>query len=140
MGDLIPRQPPRPPYHPAPHPHSGALHGRTPAAREPRVEPARMAVAPAARGSSEGPAQEAQEPQADQARGAEGARGDWTRDWDAIPDPLGGQGLTLVMEVYGCLSWATSGATRGLRNRPFDAVLLWRDRSKRDVPPGGWVA
>ena len=28
----------------------------------------------------------------------------------------------------------------GLRNRPFDAVLLWRDGKNREVPPGGWAA
>ena len=32
------------------------------------------------------------------------------------------------------------GATRGMRNRPFDAVLLRRDGGKREVPPGGWAA
>ena len=44
------------------------------------------------------------------------------------------------MEVYGWLSWATSGTTRGLRNRPFDAVLLRRDGGNREAPPGKWVA
>ena len=44
------------------------------------------------------------------------------------------------MEVYGWLSWATSETTRGLRNRPFDAVLLRRDEGNREVPPGGRVA
>ena len=41
------------------------------------------------------------------------------------------------MEVYGWLSWATSGTTRGLRNRAFDAVLLRRDGGNREVHPGG---
>ena len=99
-----------------------------------------MAAAPAARGSGAAPAQQAQEPRAEPARGAEAARGDWARDWDAIPDPLGGEALPLVMEVYGSLSWATSGTTRGLRNRPFDAVLLRTDRGNREVPLGGRVA
>ena len=61
------------------------------------------------------------------------------RDWDAIPDPLGGEALPLVMDVYGWLSLATSGTTRGLRNRPFDAVLLRRDRGNWEVPLGGQV-
>ena len=87
-----PHQPPRPPYHPACHPHSGAPRGPAPAAREPRAEPARMAAAPAARGSSAAPAPQAQKPQADPARGAEGSRGNWARDWDAVPDPPGGRG------------------------------------------------
>ena len=43
-------------------------------------------------------------------------------------------------EVYGWLCWANQGTTRGLRNRPFDAVLLWRDGGNREVPPGGWAA
>ena len=66
-----------------------------------------------------------------------GARNDWVGDWDAIPDPLGGEALPLVMQVYGWLSWATSGTTRGLRNQPFDAVLLWRHVGKQEPPPGG---
>ena len=35
------------------------------------------------------------------------------------------------------MSWANQGTTRGLRNQPFDAVLLWRDRGSREVPQGG---
>ena len=77
-------------------------------------------------------------PQAGPARGAEGAQ-DWDRDWDAIPDPLGGEALPLVMEVYGWLGWARSGTTRGMRNRPFDAVLLRRDEENQEVPPRGGV-
>ena len=42
--------------------------------------------------------------------------------------------------VYGWLCWANQGTTRGLRNRPFNAVLLRRDRGNREVPPGGWAA
>ena len=139
-GDLVPPQPPRPLYQPALHPHSGALRGTAPATREPRAEPARLAADPTARGSGATPAPQAQEPQAEPGRGAEGARGGWARDWDAIPDPLSGEALPLVVEVYGWISWATSGTARGLRNRPFDAVLLHRERGNREVPPGGWVA
>ena len=62
------------------------------------------------------------------------------RDGNAIPDPLGSEALPLVMEVYGWLRLATSGTTRGLRNWPFDAVLLLRDGGNRVVPPGRWVA
>ena len=32
------------------------------------------------------------------------------------------------------------GDHRGMRNRPFDAVLLRRDGGNRQVPPGGWAA
>ena len=96
-ADLVPTHPPRPLYQPAPHLHGGAPRGSAPAARGPRAEPARMAAAPAARGSGAAPAPQAQEPQAEPARGAEGAWGDWTRDWDAIPDPLGGEALPLVV-------------------------------------------
>ena len=95
-----------------------------------------MAAAAAARPSVAVPAPQVQEPQAEPARGAEGARGDWARDWDAIPDPPGGEALPLMVEVYGWLSLATSGTTRGLRNRPFDAVLLWREGGNREVPAG----
>ena len=45
-----------------------------------------------------------------------------------------------MVEVYGLLSWACSGTTRGMRNQPFDAVLLWRDGGNGEVPPGGWAA
>ena len=45
-----------------------------------------------------------------------------------------------MLEVYGWLSWACLGTTRGLRNRPFDAVLLRRDGGNQEVPPGGWAA
>ena len=43
-------------------------------------------------------------------------------------------------EVYGWLSWANKGTTRGMRNRPFDSVLLRRNGGNREVPPGGWAA
>ena len=138
-GDLAPPQPPKPPDQPAPYPHSRALRGPAPAATEPRAEPARMAPAPAARGHRAAPAPQAQGPQAEPARGPEGAR-DWDWDWDTIPDPLRGEALPLVMEVYGWLGWASSGTTRGMRNRPFNAVLLRRDGGNREMPPGGWVA
>ena len=94
-----------------------------------------MAAASAARGHGA-----AQEPQAEPARGVKGARGDWARDWHAIPDPLGNRALPLVMEVYGWLGWASSGTTRGMRNRPLDAVLLRRDGKNWDVLAGGWMA
>ena len=51
--------------------------------------------------------------------------------------PLAGKALPLVVEVYGWLSWATSGTTRGLRNQPFDAMVLRRDGGNQVVPPGG---
>ena len=124
-GDLIPPQPPRPQHQPAP----PAL----------RAEPARMAAAPVAGGRGAAPAPQAQGPQGEPARGAEGAR-PWDRDWDAVRDPLGNEALPLVVEVYGWLSLACSGTTRGMRNRPFDAVLLWRDGENQEVPPGGWAA
>ena len=98
-----------------------------------------MAAALAEGGRGAAPAPQAQGPQGEPARGAEGAR-PWDRDWDAVPDPLGGEALPLVVRVYGWLSWACSGTNRGMRNRPFHAVLLWRDGGKREVPPGGWAA
>ena len=88
-------------------------------------------------------------------RGA-GAAGTWgrrgcRRGGQREPDPGTGTGtrsktpwgvrpLPLVAEVYGWLSWACSGTTRGMRNRPFDAVLLRRDGANQEVPPGGWAA
>ena len=98
-----------------------------------------MAAAPAAPGSGVAPAPQAQEPQAELARGAEGARGEWARDSDAVPDPLWGEALPLVMDVYWWLSWAASGTTRGFRSRHFDAVLLQRGGETRKMPSGGWV-
>ena len=86
-----------------------------------------MAPAPAAWGSGGAPAQQVQEPRAALEPGQEGARNDSALDWDTIPDPLGGEAVPLVMEVYVWLSWATSGTTRGLKSRTFDAMLLRRD-------------
>ena len=124
-GELIPPQPPQPQHQPAP-----------PA---PRAEPARMAAASAPEGRGAAPAPQAQGPQGEPARGAEGAR-PRNRDCDTVPDPLGDEALPLVVEVYGWLSWACSGTTRGMRNRPFDAVLLWRGLWNLEVPRGGWGA
>ena len=122
-GELVPPQPPRPRHQPAP-----------PA---PRAEPARMASAEGERGAASAP--QAQGQQGEPARGGEGGR-PWDRDWGAVPDPLGEKALPLVGEVYGWLCWANQGTTRGLRNRPFDAVLLRRDGGNREGPPGGWAA
>ena len=63
-----------------------------------------------------------------------------TSRWGAVPDPLGGETLPLVGEVYGWLCWANQGTSRRSRNRPFDAVLLRRDGGNREAPPGGWAA
>ena len=82
---------------------------------------------------------QAQGQRGEPARGAEGAR-TWDQDWGTVPDPLGNEALPLVGEVYGWLCWANQGTTRGLRNRPFDAVLLRRDGGNREVPPGGSAA
>ena len=59
-----------------------------------------MAAARAAGGQGAAPAPQARGPQEEPARGAEGAR-PWDRDWDAVLDPLGGEVLPLVVEVYG---------------------------------------
>ena len=75
--ELVPPQFPRPPYQPAPHPHSGAPRGSAPAARELRAQPARMAAAWAARGSVAAPAPQAQHPQAEPAWGGRGGPGQW---------------------------------------------------------------
>ena len=90
-------------------------------------------------GRGAAPAPQAQGPQGEPARGAGGGR-PWDRDWGTVPDPLGDEALPLVGEVYGWLSWANQGTTRGMRNRPFDAVLLQRDAGNREVPPGGCSA
>ena len=119
-GELIPPQPPGPQHQPAP-----------PA---PRAEPARMASVGWGRGAA--PAPQAQGQQGEPARGTEGAR-PWDRDLGTVPDPHGDEALPLVGEVYAWLSWANQGTTRGLRNRPFDAVLLRRDGENQEVPPGG---
>ena len=127
-GDLIPPRPPRPQYQLA-----------SPATPLPRAEPPRMAAALAARGQGAAPAPEARGAQEEPAQGVEGAW-PWDRDWDAVPDPLGSEALPLVVEVYGWLSWACSGTTRGMRNRLLDAVLLQNDGKNREVPPGCWAA
>ena len=98
-----------------------------------------MAAASAAGGRDAAPAPLAQGLQGGPARAAEGPR-PWDRDWDTVPDPLGGEALPGVVEVYGWLSWACSGTTGGMRSRPFDAALLWRDGGNRQVPLGGWAA
>ena len=98
-----------------------------------------MAAAPPAGGRGAAPALQAHGPQVEPARGAEGAR-PWDWDWDAVPDPMGSMALPLVVEVYGWLSWASSGTTRGMRSWPFDAVLLRRDGGIWEVPPGGSAA
>ena len=90
-------------------------------------------------GRGAAPAPQAQGQPGEPARGAEGARPS-DRDWGTVLDPLGDEALPLVGEVYGWLSWAKQGTTRGMRNRPFDAVLLRRDRVKEEVPLGGWAA
>ena len=86
-------------------------------------------------GRGAAPARQAQGPQGELVRGAGGA-GPWDRDWGTVPDPLEDETLLLVVEVYRWLSWTSSGTTRGMRNRPFDAVLLWRDGGNREVPRG----
>ena len=95
-------------------------------------------MASAAGGWGAAPAPQAQGPQGEPARGAGGAR-PWDQGWGTVPDPLGDEALPLVGKVYGWLSWANQGTTWGMRNRPFDAVLLSRDRGNREVPPGGWA-
>ena len=44
------------------------------------------------------------------------------------------------MGLHTWLSWTCSGTTRGMRNRPFDAVLFQRDGGNREVPLGGRAA
>ena len=93
-----------------------------------------MASAEGGRGAASAP--QAQGQRGEPVRGAEGAR-PWDRDWGTVPDALGKEASPLVGEVYGWLCWANQGTTRGLRNQPFDAVLLRRDRGNPEVPPGG---
>ena len=104
----------------------------TPAAQDPGTEPARMAAALVAHGPQAGPALRAvgAPPPAE-------ARNTWVREWDAVADPLRGETLPVVLEVYGWLSWATSKYERNLL---LDAMLLRRDRGNREEPPGRWVA
>ena len=114
------------------------------------MERARMATAPAARGFGAEPARVATEPRTGPAQGADilhhqgedlvPERVLRVRDSSAIPDPLGGEALQVVMEVYGWLSWATSETTRGMQNRSFKAVLLRRDGGNQEVPLGSLVA
>ena len=73
-------------------------------------------------GRGAAPAPQAQGQQGELARGAEGAR-PWDRDWGTVLETLGDEPPPLVGEVYGWLSWANQGTTRGLGNQPFDAVL-----------------
>ena len=122
-SELVPPQPPR--------------HQHQQAPPAPRTEPARMASAEGGRGAASSP--QAQEQRGGPARGAEESR-PWDLDWGAVPDPLGGETLPLVGEVYGWLSWANQGTSRRSRNRPFDAVLLRRDGGNREAPLGGWAA
>ena len=122
-GELVPPQPPR--------------HQHQQAPPAPRAEPARMASAEGGRGVASAP--QVQEQRGGPARGAEESR-PWDVDWGAVPDPLGGETLPLVGEVYGWLCWANQGTSRRSRNRPFDAVLLRRDGGNREAPPGGWAA
>ena len=93
-----------------------------------------MALAEGGRAAASAP--QAQGQRGGPARGAEGGR-PWDRDWGAVPDPLGEGTLPLFGEVYGWLCLANQGTSRGLRNRPFDAVLLRRDGGNQEVPPGG---
>ena len=67
-----------------------------------RAEPARMVAAPAA-----------QEPLAEPAGIARGERSTGGRDWDAIPDPLGGKTLPEVLEVLGHLRVPEEPFARG---------------------------
>ena len=90
-------------------------------------------------GGEAAPAPQAQGPQGEPAQMAGGAR-PWDRDWGTVPDPLGDEVLPLVGEVYGWLSPANQGTTRGMTNRPFDAVLLPRVGENQEVPPGGSAA
>ena len=122
-GELVPPQPPR--------------HQHQQAPPAPRAEPARMASAEVGRDAASAP--QAQGQRGGPARGAEEGR-PWDRDWGAVPDPLGGETLPLVGEVYGWLCWANQGTSRRSRNRPFDAVLLRRDGGNGEAPPGGWAA
>ena len=109
-----------------------ALMAAAPVVQEPRAEPARMAGAPAPR-----------EPQAEPARGCEqapqraGLGEVWVRDWDAIPDPPGREGLAAVLQALGWLNWATSEYRR---TRSFEDVLLRCDGGKQEMPARGWMA
>ena len=68
-----------------------------------------MASAEGGRGVASAP--QVQEQRGGPARGAEESR-PWDVDWGAVPDPLGGETLPLVGEVYGWLCWANQGTSR----------------------------
>ena len=121
IGDLIPPKLPRPPYQPAPHPHSGSPRGPAPAAREPRAEPARMTAA-RRRG---GPARRRRHRHRNRGRSRRGGR--LSPGLGRDPPPPGGQGRPPGDGVFGWLSSATSETTRALGNGPSDAMRLWRD-------------
>ena len=79
-GDLIPPNPPDPSTSQPPPRRGLSADGSCPGGGGRR---------------SAAPAPQAQGPQGEPARGAEGARS-CDRDWDAVPDPLGGEALPLV--------------------------------------------
>ena len=60
-------------------------------------------------------------------------------------DPINGSGEDSKISPFSAifrtfsLSWASSGTSSGMRNRPSDAVLLRRDGGNQEVPPGGWA-
>ena len=58
-----------------------------------------------------------------------GAGYGWVRDWDAIPNPLGGETFPVVLKMLRWLNSATSGY---LRNRSFDDVFLRQDSGNRE--------
>ena len=115
-GELIPLNPPRPQHQPTP-PRRGRSRRGWPLPR---------------RGGGAGRSSGAA------ATGAEGGAGARGRG-GTVPDPLGDEAFPPVVEVYGWLSWACSGTTRQMRNRPFDGVLLQRDGGNQEVPRGGWA-
>ena len=121
-GDLIP-----------PNPHGPSTS--QPAPRRGRSRRGRLLPR---RGGGRGAAlaPQAQGPQGEPEQGAGGAQ-PWDLDWGMVPDPLGNEPHPLVVEPYGWLSWASSWTTREMRNRPFGAVLLRRDRGNQGVPRGG---
>ena len=134
-----PDSPSHPTSRPAwPHPSGvGAARGASTAGRRPGgAEPQRGTGADGGRPGGAGATGKGGAGTSGVPRPAE-ARCDWVQDWDAIPDPLGGEILPLVLEVYGLLNLATSGY---MRNLPFNAVRLWRDRGNLEVPSGGPVA
>ena len=113
-GELIP-----------PQPHDPSTSQTPPA---PRAEPAQIASAGWRRGAA--PAPQAQGPHGEPVRGAGGAR-PWDRDWGTVPDPLGAEALP--PGGGGVLGWASSGTTRGMRNR----FLRCRAPPEGQREPGG---